>query len=183
MDINEVSYKSIIENLHDGLYFVDKNRKITYWNKAAERISGFSSKEVVGRECSDNILTHVDADGNNLCEGMCPLAQSLIDGKARETDVYMHHKKGFRIPVSVRVGVLRNFKGKIIGAVELFTDLSNRSASRLRVKELEKIALIDKLTQLANRNYVETELKTRIEEKNLYNIPFANFIIVPTGGL
>ena len=61
MDISADSFSYIVDNLYDGLYVVDNDRTITYWNKAAERISGFSAEEVVGRKCSDNILTHVDA--------------------------------------------------------------------------------------------------------------------------
>ncbi|MFC1461815.1 PAS domain-containing protein [Verrucomicrobiota bacterium] len=44
-----------IKNKHDGLYFIDRDRVITYWNKAAERISGFTADEVVGKSCADNI--------------------------------------------------------------------------------------------------------------------------------
>jgi len=43
MKLADVSYESIIENLYDGLYFVDRDRVFTYWNKAAEQISGFSA--------------------------------------------------------------------------------------------------------------------------------------------
>jgi diguanylate cyclase (GGDEF)-like protein/PAS domain S-box-containing protein len=168
----DISYESIIENLHDGLYFVDRNRVITYWNKAAEQISGFAADEVVGRSCSDNILTHVDGSGRSLCFGMCPLAQSIADGKFREAEVYLHHKDGHRIPVSVRVSVLRDKEGRIIGGIELFTDISNRKVNALRLQELENLALLDNLTQLANRNYIERELLSRFAEKKRFQLPF-----------
>jgi len=54
------SFWRIIEHLYDGLYFTDRQRVIQYWNPAAERITGFRAAEVVGRSCSDSILTHVD---------------------------------------------------------------------------------------------------------------------------
>lgn len=177
MSLVIVSYERIIENLHDGLYFVDQDRIITYWNRAAEQISGFTANEVVGKSCSDNILTHVDSDGNNLCTGMCPLAATIADGKPREAEIYMHHKDGHRIPVSVRIGKLTDRDGNIIGGVELFTDISNQAANELRVKELEKLALLDNLTQLANRNYIERELQSRFEEKKRYNMPFGFLFI------
>lgn len=177
MRLEEASYKQIIENLHDGLYFVDNNRIITYWNKAAEQISGFTAKEVLGTSCADNILTHIDDDGNNLCTGKCPLAATITDGESREAEVYMHHKDGHRIPVSVRVSTLTDTDGKIIGAIELFTDISNRAATELRVKELEKLALLDNLTQLANRRYIENELQGRLEEKRRFNVPFGVLFI------
>jgi len=177
MSLEKVFYERIIENLHDGLYFVNRNRIITYWNKAAEQISGYTANEVVGTSCSDNILTHVDSEGNNLCTGMCPLAATITDGKPREVEVYMHHKDGHRIPVSVRVSTLPDRDGKIIGGVELFTDISNQAANQLRVKELEKLALLDNLTQLANRNYIEREIQSLLEEKRRLNVPFGILFI------
>jgi diguanylate cyclase (GGDEF)-like protein/PAS domain S-box-containing protein len=171
------SYQRIIDNLHDGLYLVDRDRIITYWNKAAEKISGFNAHEVVGKSCSDNILTHVDSDGNSLCTSMCPLAASIADGKPREAEIYMHHKDGHRIPVSVRISPLTDREGAIIGGIELFTDISNQAANTLRVKELEKLALLDNLTQLANRNYVEREIQNRFEEKKRFNVPFGILFI------
>ena len=172
MNIDQISYADILDNLHDGLYFVDQNRTITYWNKAAEQISGFTAGEVVGRPCSDNILTHVDGEGNSLCQGVCPLAMSIADKIPREAEIYLHHKDGHRIPVSVRVRSLTNAKGEVIGGVELFTDLSNQKANELRVQELEKLALLDTLTQLANRNYLEKELRNRFDETKRFNVPF-----------
>jgi diguanylate cyclase (GGDEF)-like protein/PAS domain S-box-containing protein len=172
MDITRTSFADIVDNLYDGLYVVDRNRIITYWNKAAERISGFSAQEVVGKSCSENILTHVDNEGNSLCLEKCPLAAGIADGKRREAEVYMHHKDGYRIPVSCRFGVLRDDENNVIGGVELFTDISNQKVRESRIKELEKIAMLDKLTQLPNRNYLDKEIERRFEEKKLYSIPF-----------
>jgi len=166
------SYKSILDNLYDGLYFVDRKRVITYWNSAAERISGFRADEVVGKSCADNILTHIDGDGNNLCRSMCPMAHTIHDGKLREAEVYMHHKDGHVIPVSVRISPLQDRDGTIIGGIELFTDISSRAVNELKIRELEKLALLDNLTQLANRSHIEKELLDRFEEKKRYNMLF-----------
>ena len=45
---SEDLYREIVENMHDGIYFVDRERRITYWNKGAERITGYTAAEVVG---------------------------------------------------------------------------------------------------------------------------------------
>ena len=44
-------YKDIIDNLYDGIYFVDRDRVITYWNKGAERITGYPAAQTIGRGC------------------------------------------------------------------------------------------------------------------------------------
>lgn len=171
------SYAKIVDDLYDGLYIVDTNRVIQFWNKSAERISGFLAEEVVGKSCSDDILTHVCQSGTKLCTGKCPLAASMVDGARREAEVYMHHKNGYRIPVSVRVSPLRDSDGNITGGIELFSDISNKLAAEERVKELEKLALLDKLTQLANRHYLEQELESRFTEREKFGIPFGVMFI------
>ncbi|MBA3031209.1 MAG: sensor domain-containing diguanylate cyclase [Desulfobacteraceae bacterium] len=172
MDLNQPVFEKIMENLYDGLYFVDRDCKITYWNKAAEKISGFKTMEVTGRHCSDNILTHIDEKGNNLCISGCPMKATLKDGISRESEVYLHHKDGHRIPVVIRATALTDDAGEIIGGVELFSDISDQKANLIRIQELEKLALLDNLTQLANRNYLEREIRLRFEEKKRFDIPF-----------
>lgn len=172
MNLDKNSYSRILDDLHEGLYLVDRDRVIQYWNKAAERISGFKADEVVGKSCSENILTHVDGEGCSLCLGECPLAMSIADGDAREAEVFLHHKDGHRVPVSVRVSPLKDADGKVIGGVELFSDISSEKAIELRIKELEGMALLDNLTRLANRNYLEKELTIRFEEHKRMGIPF-----------
>lgn len=172
MTLTDDSFKRILDNLHDGLYFVDRKRVITYWNKAAERISGFTAAEVVGKSCADNVLTHVDGHGCALCTGICPLAETMCDGKLRQSDIYLHHKDGHRIPVSVRASPLTDAAGQIVGGIELFTDISHQAVNELRIIELERLALLDGLTQLANRTYVEREIQAKFEEMKRFDQPF-----------
>ena len=56
MNLEKDSYERIFGNLHDGLYLVDRDRVITYWNKSAEQISGFAANEVVGTSCSGRVI-------------------------------------------------------------------------------------------------------------------------------
>src|SRR5512142_1670458 len=120
-------YKDIIDNLYDGVYFVDRDRVITYWNKGAERITGYKAAQVIGRACRDNVLNHVTADGTELCDAECPLAACMWDGKVREADVFLHHADGHRVPVLGRAAPLRDEAGNITGAVETFSsDLGDR---------------------------------------------------------
>ena len=77
------------------------------------------------------------------------------------------------MPVWVRTTVLRDRSGKGIGGAELFSDLSAKSAISNRISELEKLSLIDTLTQLANRRYLEKELLGRFAEMRRYRLRFA----------
>ena len=172
MQLDNVLLADVLENLHDGLYCTDTHRVITFWNHAAERITGYPAAEVLGRSCAANILVHVDTDGRSLCRGLCPLAMTMADCVGREAEVFLRHRDGHRVPVLVRTGPLKDRAGQVVGGVELFTDLSNILANNSRVRELEQLALLDTLTQLANRAYLQREIEARFEEMRRYGIPF-----------
>src|SRR3989339_1125862 len=163
--------KTILENLFDGVYFVDCDRKILYWNKGAENITGYTRFEVIGKRCSDNI-TQVDDSGVQLCMTTCPLAKTVADSIPREINLYLRHTKGHRVPVLVRTAILQDSQGQIVGAVEIFSDSSPKLAITQKIKELEKMALLDHLTELANRRYTELNIQTKLDELRRYGRPF-----------
>jgi diguanylate cyclase (GGDEF)-like protein/PAS domain S-box-containing protein len=156
---NPEFYKDLIDNLYDGIYFVDRDRRINYWNNGAERITGYKFNQVIGRFCRDNILNHITADGTLLCLNGCPLAASMDDGKPREAEVFLHHHDGHRLPVVVRVSPIRNKDGEIIGAVETFSNNEQVIQTRRQVDELRQSAFTDPLTGIGNRRYLEEGIR------------------------
>lgn len=169
---DESFYKRILENLFDGVYFVDRRRRITYWNKGAERISGFKPDDVIGRSCADNLLMHVDKAGTVLCSSGCPLRATMQDGEVREVEVFLHHAEGHRVPVVVRATPLRDEQGEIVGAVETFSDNSNMIEALKRVDQLNQEAHQDPLTGIGNRRYIEMKINSSLVEFNQNYQPF-----------
>lgn len=164
-------YKEIIDNLYDGIYFVDRDRVITYWNKGAERITGYTAAQTIGRACRDNLLSHVTANGVQLCQHGCPLAAVMEDGNPREVEVFLHHADGHRLPVVVRATALRDNAGDIIGAVESFSNNSSVMSVRRRLSEMSEIARTDVLTRIGNRTHIEGRLRAVIAEfENTQNV-------------
>lgn len=163
---------AMLENLSDGVYFVDRQRRILYWNKGAEHLTGFSADEVVGRRCKDNILNHCDEAGTILCASRCPLLDTMRDGKQRETHVYLHHKDGHRKPVRVRAAAVRDTAGKVVGAVETFDDDSALVDSRCRANELKRASMSDPLTGVGNRRLGESTLAGWLEQYRRFQRPF-----------
>ncbi len=157
-------YKGLIDNLYDGVYFVDRDRKITYWNKGAERITGYKREQVVGRSCGDNLLSHVTAAGKELCGEGCPLAACMLDGQAREADLYLHHADGHRIPVLVRASPLVDANGNVLGAVETFSSDTGVLAVRHELHDLRRKLQTDPVTGLGNRILLERRLLGAIAE-------------------
>jgi diguanylate cyclase (GGDEF)-like protein/PAS domain S-box-containing protein len=152
-------YKNLIDNMYDGVYFVDCERRITYWNHGAERITGYQSARVVGRFCRDNILNHVTAEGRMLCGDGCPLSACMHDGKTRDVEVYLHHADGHRVPVQVRAAPIRDDKGEIIGAVETFSKAPTVRVDQMELDNLRSKVNTDELTGLRNRAYCERRLQ------------------------
>ena len=161
-------YKSVLDNLYDGVYFVDRERRITYWNRGAERITGYPAERVMGRCCSENILMHVDDCGGQLCQAACPLWHSMQDGATREAQVFLHHASGHRVPVSVRVAPLHDAGGTVIGAVEVFSDNTSMVRVQQRVSDLVRAVEEDPLTGIGNRRYIETRLESALLERQVH---------------
>jgi diguanylate cyclase (GGDEF)-like protein/PAS domain S-box-containing protein len=178
MEHEQDFYKRLLDNLYDGVYFMDAKRRITYWNQGAERLTGYENEEVVGCYCRENILEHVDEGGTRLCESsLCPAAKTLADGEAREEEVYLHHKSGHRVPVSIRVAPIKSPEGGIIGAVEVFSDASFKIDARHTIEELQRMALLDSLTGVGNRRYAEMNLNFRLAEMDRYGWTFGALFI------
>ena len=159
-----VTPDKLLNSLFDGVYYVDKERRISFWNSAAQRITGYSADEVMGSHCADNILRHTDSNGRELCEQSCPLSATIEDGKVREVNLVVHHKHGYRLPVQVRTSPVRDEQGGIVGAVEIFTDNSNAMQLLEALEKLKLDVLIDSLTGIGNRRFGEMSLDSRMHD-------------------
>jgi PAS domain S-box-containing protein len=142
--VGNLDVAAIIDSLRDGVYVCDRDRRITYWSKSAERITGWSAEDVVGRQCFDNVLCHVDKDGHRLCgEEYCPLHRAIVtaSGSKGSLLVYAQGKDGRRIPMQVTVAPIRDAFGQVVGGVETFRDASDMVHDLERAKAIQQLAL------------------------------------------
>lgn len=157
--VEEEVYRTILAQMEDGVYFVDRDRRITYWNEGAEHITGYSADEVLSHSCSEGILRHVSEGGRQLCITGCPLAGVMKDGKSRGAQVYLHHKQGHRVPVLVKGSAIRDPEGLIIGSVEVFHRRPSTRFAQVTDRERREDAYIDPLTDLGNRRFGEAQVQ------------------------
>ncbi len=109
---------TILDSIADGVFTVDKEMHITYFNKTAERITGVSREDAIGQFCFEVLRA-------NICEKTCALKCSFSTGKeVINKPVNILRSDGKQIPISISTAVLRNDDGKIVGGVESFRDLS-----------------------------------------------------------
>lgn len=175
MTNNEIEH--IYSQLFEGVYVVNQNRKIIFWNKGAELITGYTKSEVENHYCYHNILRHVTEDGKEICYGGCPLHNTLKSGQINENTVYLHHKEGHRIPVNVRTMPITDEDGNIIAAVEVFTDTSYMRDAVNENRKLKEQLNLDYLTQVYNRQYMDFIFHTMLEESNLFGTKYGLLFI------
>jgi len=157
--ILDESLRGILDAVSDGVYVTTAEREIVFWSKGAERITGYSSDEVLNKHCYDNILVHTDVLGKNLCFDGCPLQKCIETGERQEArEILLKRKDGERVAVYVRASVLQ--VGEERYGVEVFGELQSVAGSALaeRLKELFDTSIVDQLTGLYNRRYIDTIL-------------------------
>lgn len=122
--------KAIVESIADGVFTVDADWKITSFNKAAERITGFSREEATGIACHHVFRSEV-------CKEGCPLRKTMETGDpVSDFEMEVLRKDGRKVPISVNTALLIDEEGEIAGGVETFRDLSEmkRLSSELSEK-------------------------------------------------
>ena len=108
----------ILDSIADGVFTVDKDWRISSFNCAAEEITGVSRKDAVGQLCKDVLKA-------DICERNCCLRATMRTGKPIvNKNVYIIDAEGRKRPISISTALLRDKKGKLLGAVETFRDIS-----------------------------------------------------------
>jgi diguanylate cyclase (GGDEF)-like protein/PAS domain S-box-containing protein len=165
-------FRTVLESLQFGVYLVDRDRRIMFWNDGAEKITGHLRQDVLGRFCRDNILVHCDENNTLLCGTACPLTEVMRDGHPREAEVYLRHREGHRVPVLVRAVAIRNRHGAVIGAAESFDERESAVFPDRRQTNLAARGLTDAETGLADHEFTESLVREALLRFNEHAVPF-----------
>lgn len=108
----------ILDSIVDGVFTIDHNWRVTFFNRAAEEITGISAAEALGRHCCEVFRA-------NVCETACVLKETMATGKPVVCQpIAILRADGKEIPISISTALLKDETGKVIGGVETFRDLS-----------------------------------------------------------
>ena len=111
-------YRKLFETLPEGVFSIDHKFRITSFNQSAERITGYSRDDVLGRQCWDIFQS-------NRCRQNCPLERALDSGETRmDQEVTTFRASGERQTLLVNVNVMRDDQGVLLGAVETFRSVN-----------------------------------------------------------
>jgi diguanylate cyclase (GGDEF)-like protein/PAS domain S-box-containing protein len=164
-------YRTILETLKSGLYVVDRERRIVFWNDGAERITGYLRHEVVGHSCVENVLKHCNADKCELCGQRCPLTSALRDARPVEATGFIHHKGGHRLFVHLWPTPVRNQHGSVIGALQNFEGRYFVPNPDRRENTLGAYGLLDAVTGVANHVMMQSHLRETLATFSELNVP------------
>ena len=146
-------YQTVLDGLETGVYIVDRNRRIRFWNQGAEQITGYLRQDVVGRFLRDHLLITGD-DARNLDSDLDdPINLVFRDGKPSILDVSILHKDGYRVPIVLRTSPIRNSHGTVVGAAESFEKNRSASESTRRQSGLADFGCLDAVTGVAAREF------------------------------
>jgi PAS domain S-box-containing protein len=145
IDVAPASTEAILESISEGVFTVDRNWRITSFNRAAEAITGISREEAYGRYCSEVFRS-------NMCETDCALRKTLKTGRPVIGKTgYIVDDNGDRTPISLSTAVLRDAAGRVVGGAETFRDLSEVEALRRELAGRYRIGDIVSRSPLMDR--------------------------------
>ncbi|MBW2093381.1 MAG: sigma 54-interacting transcriptional regulator [Deltaproteobacteria bacterium] len=122
-------FEAVIQSISDGVMTVNAEWRITCFNKAAERISGISRKEAMGRHCYEVLKS-------NLCRDTCAMRYTIETGRpVVNLAVYLENSHGTQVPVSISTAVFKDKNGNLKGGVVTYRDLREVEEFRKEIKK------------------------------------------------
>jgi len=132
----------IYDSLADGVFTIDMDQRITSFNRAAEKITGITREEAIGKRCFEVFRA-------NVCETGCVIQKSIeTDTVISDMPVYIVRADKKRIPITVNTALLKDSQGQVIGGVETFRDMT--VVTRLR-QELSRHHTFDDILSKNDR--------------------------------
>jgi PAS domain S-box-containing protein/diguanylate cyclase (GGDEF)-like protein len=170
-------FQAVVDRIETGVYAVDVNQRIVYWNYGAEKITGFLSQEMLGRTCGSNLVVEQVEHNPAMCAHLCPLESGVGEHARREVVTYFRHKSGHVVWVRLWTMAVKNRAGDIVGAMKVFSErvqvaeLSAEEKARPRPEDL------DIETGLPSRVATEVFLREQIERSSKQQAPCGLILI------
>ncbi len=114
----------VLEDLFDGVCVLDCDKKIVFWNRGAEQITGYSRKRALGLKCSEGPLRHTAKKAG----GLCGHEQAMKSGNPWVEVIYLTGETSCQIPLETHIRAIKNEENQVIGTVEVFRDISHWKA-------------------------------------------------------
>jgi diguanylate cyclase (GGDEF)-like protein/PAS domain S-box-containing protein len=166
-------YRAVLESLQIGIYFVDREQRIIFWNDGAEKITGYLRHDVVGSFCRQTSTGQNDTQRIVLSDAAETLTSALRDGRPAMGEISLRHKAGHRIFARVRAVPIRNAHGTIIGAAESIDESLSASEWDRRQSKLADHGCLDPATGVLTHDLIISRLREAVATYAETRVPFS----------
>jgi diguanylate cyclase (GGDEF)-like protein/PAS domain S-box-containing protein len=173
---NPEIFRAVLDSLQTGIYFVDPNKKILFWNDGAEKITGYLRHEAIGCSCSDNTSSQ-HAQRNILPETAEALTTALRDGKPSMETISLRHRAGHRIYLRLRTVPIRNSHGTIIAAALSLEENPSEFEWDRRHDKLAGYGALDPVSGVLNKDVMLSHLREHLITFAEHSVPFSILLI------
>jgi diguanylate cyclase (GGDEF)-like protein/PAS domain S-box-containing protein/putative nucleotidyltransferase with HDIG domain len=167
----ELFERMLVENMHDGVLFVDMNSKILLWNTGAERLTGVSSSAACGRMFLPSLLDLQNSHQGHIADEECPVSRAIASGVQSIGRVLIMGRQGHHVPVDLHTIPVRRKDGVMEGATVLLHDATSESSLEEKCQALHAQVAKDPLTQVANRAEFDRMLVNFVAAHQESNLP------------
>lgn len=166
---NPKLFQHLIDDLPIGIYIVDRDRRIRFWNHGAEHISGYLAHDVVGHVLED-VVQACDRQGNSFTAEQRPVTVTLTEHRPQACTAFFLHKSGHRVPVNARTLPLTTQSGgSVDGVTVLFEEVF---AYREELPGPAMYGCLDAITRIPSRRLTLALLNECISGMEGSNICF-----------
>ena len=165
-------YRTVLERMQAGIYMLDCDQTIQFWNDGAEIITGHLRQDVVGHFCRDFFPPQKEAGKNGVCELGGPLASVLRDGRPAIAEVTLRHKAGPQVTVRVRAVPIRVLAGGVIGTAESMEADPWACYADRRHRMLASFGCLDEATGVLSAGHIHTHTRESLTTYAEHHTPF-----------
>lgn len=172
-NIELLCQRRLLENMYDGVIFVDAELRVQFWNLAATRLTGLTAEGVYQRVFSPSLLDLRDESGRPLEDAECPVAFALRTGVQWLRRLSLRGRAKRQISVDAHAIPVCDGEGIVVGLALLMHDVSQQISLEARCQDLHSLATRDPLTQVANRAEFENLFPRYIEWHQESRLPLS----------
>lgn len=163
--------KKLIDNMHDGVVFVDSQSTILLWNTGVERLTGVSSAAACGRTLLPNLMDMCNGREQRISNDDCPVAHAIATGVQWLGRVSVMGRQGRHVAADLHAIPVRSNDGTIHGATVLLHDVSSETSLEEKCQALHAQVAKDPMTQVANRAEFDRMLNNFVAAHQESNLP------------
>jgi diguanylate cyclase (GGDEF)-like protein/PAS domain S-box-containing protein len=155
---------AFFEEIPFGIGIVRKDKRIDYWNSAAELITGYSAEEMIGNICSSTPLRALQDDGMPMCEANCPLSKVIKGDSALVKHSYLTTKQGMRVLVRNTFTPIRDSRGELQEIAWFIARETTSGPQDSLYSSVFEMPAVDPVTGLPGRSYLMSHIEEKLEE-------------------